>query len=86
MLTYSPPPKAPQEHDDLFDEVVKRVDKQKVVADSLVVLEQNKKIKSIKSKKLPKAEIAIDTVSKARKPLVRKNLVKESILKKEPLE
>ena len=70
----------------MFDEVVKRVDKQKVLADSLVVLEQNKKIKSIKSKKLPKAEIAIDTVSKARKPLVRKNLVKESILKKEPLE
>ena len=70
----------------MFDKVVKRVDKQKVVTDSLVTLEQKKKAKKIDKTKLPKVSIAVDTVSKIRKPLVRKNLVKESMLKKEPLQ
>ena len=70
----------------MFDEVIKRVDKQKAAADSLITLEQKKKIKINKSKKLPKAEVAVDTVSKVRKPLTRKNVVKESMLNKEPLQ
>lgn len=70
----------------MFDKVIKRVDKQKAVADSLVVLEQKKKIKISKSKKLPKVPLTVDTVSRERKQLVRKNLVPESMLKKEPLE
>ena len=70
----------------MFDKVIKRVDKQKAVADSLVVLEQKKKIKISKSKNLPKVPLTVDTVSRERKQLVRKNLVPESMLKKEPLE
>ena len=70
----------------MFDKVAKRVDRQKAAADSLITLEQKKKIKINKSKKLPKAEVAVDTVSKVRKPLTRKNVVKESMLPKEPLQ
>ena len=70
----------------MFDKVAKRVDRQKAAADSLITLEQKKKIKINKSKKLPKAEVAVDTVSKVRKPLTRKNVVKESMLNKEPLQ
>lgn len=36
MLTYSPPPKAPQEHDDLFDEVVKLVQETGIASASLI--------------------------------------------------
>ena len=70
----------------MFDKVIKRVDKQKAVADSLVVLEQKKKMKISKNKNLPKVPLTVDTVSRERKQLVRKNLVPESMLKKEPLE
>ena len=70
----------------MFDQVIKRVDKQKAVADSLVAMEQKNKIISNKNKRLPKVEASVDTVSKIRKPLLRRNVVKESMLKKEPLQ
>lgn len=69
----------------MFDQVVKRIDNQKTVADSLIKLEE-KKLKKVKKIKRIKKPLAADTLSKGRKQFVKKNLIKESVMKKEPLQ
>ena len=69
----------------MFDQVVKRIDNQKTVADSLIKLEE-KKLKKVKTIKRIKKPLAADTLSKGRKQFVKKNLIKESVMKKEPLQ
>lgn len=69
----------------MFDEVTTRINKQKAVADSLIKLDKNK-LKKDKKTKLTKVPLAADTLIKERKQFVRKNLVNEASMKKEPLQ
>ena len=68
----------------MFDQVAKRIDKEKAVADSLIKLDK-KKVKVNKAKPV-KAPLAVDTVSSERKQFVKKNFVKASSIEKEPLQ
>jgi hypothetical protein len=70
-----------EEYKDFFDEIVKRIDDQKAVVDSLVVIDVKKKVKldSIKMKKV--VSIAKDTLLPFKKRRKNVNLEKE-ILKK----
>lgn len=74
------------EYKAMSDEILKRIDQEKAVADSLVKLENKKKTK-LKKAKITKDSLAKkDTVNPKRTQFKKQNLVKQALLKKEALQ
>lgn len=69
----------------MSDEIIKRIDQEKAVADSLVKLENKKKIKLKKEKTAKDSLAKKDTVNPKRTQFKKQNLVKQALLKKEAL-
>lgn len=73
-----------QDYKLMFDQVNKRIDRQKKVTDSLIKLEE-KKLKKVKKTKSTKLKLITDTLVREKKQFIKKKLVKESAIKKESL-
>lgn len=74
------------EYKAMSDQIIKRIDKEKAVADSLVMLEKKKQEKVKKAKPAKDSLTVKDSVIGKRKKFLKHNLVKESSMKKEALQ
>ena len=72
-----------EEYKDVFDEIVKRIDAQKAVADSLVLIDVKKKVKLDSIKRKKGISIAKDTLSPVKKRREDLKLTKENLKKRD---
>ena len=73
------------EYKDMFDQITKRIDREKAVADSLIKLEEKKKSKVGNAKLLKETLTTKDSAIKNRREFIKAKFAKKRLVKKDSL-